>query len=989
MSQSGDDGETKLGYAKSDLTRTVTAKKIQVRMSSGKIYGPYLKPEIIKFIQIKKIRGNEAILVEGESDWKPIGSDVDFYDAIQASIMGSKGAPAAPVRETLPAAAPTKNFIGDGDATAVRAGHTQVSAPQENLIQPPEASQRSFVEIKAQAAPVTENPPSENTFASRQMPELDSGSVLKKQKKPFLLLAVGVIVLMVVVGARFGQPRRGAADERASLAGSGLGFHSSLVFYRPLQVVFDDGEIKSPELPGTLQPSSGNWTLPLGFGAQFWLKELRELSQPAYASLQSSATYWAREAWALAWLGATVAGADREQAKVFLDAAQTIEKKLAEGKLLSENARALFAAKTFLVEGKWSEARAQLQPAIASSELARYLSETASWNDVWESGGAKSYEGNSNEYSESEMTLVARLRSALVAKDQKGVFEGLMNLAEEFPNESVLWFSGGQYNWKLRSDQIQIANKLFVTGLATLSYLPPSFQKHYWKEFRAFLSTFAREGIAAKADQNIELLAQGKVNDKAQEFWDLGQESLDVVGIVNDAGSRIQTSAPQTADVATLQVLSPTTSAGSLSLAKAAMHWLLEENWPHAREMLESALRSDKTNTLALTGLVWANAAEYRFEKAFELQEQLSALSKDNFELKRLTATIQFYGRETDNAIESFREYLKNAPADGLGHYQLAKAFEVAEKNVDCVRETESAQRTASGEVLLRAHLLNARCRIKANMGKKDVLESLKKMVQQYPNSGPVAIEYIDALLSIDQAVEAEQEGRAALERLSSAYPIYIKLGEIFEKRRDADRALAFYLRATRERKDSGEAWVKIGNVFMEQGKYRDAAQNFEAASRVQPSYPEVWLLAARAYREAKMNKEASQMYAKEIQERPAVVVSFLEAAEFSLKIGAPQDVLKLFESFKPEYRSDPQVMLRMAQTYLALSRLDEARTAAATVLTQDQKSAEANLILGFVFEKQGSYESSRQYFEAYLGLSKGGQQADEIRRKIDSPPFK
>jgi hypothetical protein len=75
----------------------VRSRKIQVRMPSGKIYGPYQRAEILAFIQARKIAGEESILIEGTQDWKPITSDPEFFDALKDSIFGATKVKAVPM----------------------------------------------------------------------------------------------------------------------------------------------------------------------------------------------------------------------------------------------------------------------------------------------------------------------------------------------------------------------------------------------------------------------------------------------------------------------------------------------------------------------------------------------------------------------------------------------------------------------------------------------------------------------------------------------------------------------------------------------------------------------------------------------------------------------------------------------------------------------------------------------------------------------------
>jgi tetratricopeptide (TPR) repeat protein len=267
-------------------------------------------------------------------------------------------------------------------------------------------------------------------------------------------------------------------------------------------------------------------------------------------------------------------------------------------------------------------------------------------------------------------------------------------------------------------------------------------------------------------------------------------------------------------------------------------------------------------------------------------------------------------------------------------------------------------------------------------------LAELKAWVAKEPTNLPLLLTYIDALANTDLMKEALTQAREGLTRFSRSYELRLKLGELYERSRDYDRAVAFYSRATKDRPDSAEPWVRIGQVFEIQKRYLDAAKNFETASRIEPTFPEVWLLAARAYNNAGNIKEAATMYTREIEERPAVLNTFIEASEFLLKNNAPQEVPNLFRKFTADFQDDPRVLTRLSQAYLAMSEWDKAQQTAATALARNPNLPEPNRVLGFVYEQQGQYEMSQRYFEKYLELLPQAADADEIRSKLSNPPF-
>jgi tetratricopeptide (TPR) repeat protein len=199
---------------------------------------------------------------------------------------------------------------------------------------------------------------------------------------------------------------------------------------------------------------------------------------------------------------------------------------------------------------------------------------------------------------------------------------------------------------------------------------------------------------------------------------------------------------------------------------------------------------------------------------------------------------------------------------------------------------------------------------------------------------------------------------------------------------------VAFYNSAKQDRPDSAEAFVKIGAIQMKMRQYKDAAQSFAAAGFLEPEYPEVWLFAARAAREARLSADASSYFFREVEARPSVVGTFLEAAEFFLEANAPQEVLKLFAKFTADFQDDPRVQTRLAQAHFALGELDQAKQAAGTALSADTKNPQAQRLMGLIYDKEAQYSLAKEHFEAYIQLLPQAEDVPGLRAKLSQPPY-
>ncbi len=110
---------------------------------------------------------------------------------------------------------------------------------------------------------------------------------------------------------------------------------------------------------------------------------------------------------------------------------------------------------------------------------------------------------------------------------------------------------------------------------------------------------------------------------------------------------------------------------------------------------------------------------------------------------------------------------------------------------------------------------------------------------------------------------------------------------------------------------------------------------------------------------------------------------------EFLLEINRPSDVPKLFSRFKEQYQNDPRVLTRLAQAYLGMQDVDNARKSAELAKRIDPKIPESYRVLGRIYDQQGQYEVAREHFEQYLLLMPLAGDADAVRAKLNNPPYK
>jgi len=974
-------GEDDTRFGRGTKATTISSqRRVQIQMSSGKIYGPYLRTEIDSFIRAKKVNGEELILFEGETAWRPISSDTEFYDVLQEVLFNVK----APGAKSIGVA--DHKGVGSDDKTRV-SGQLPVQPEGKKASRRSaarrEASEKFGRPIDLETLPSPSPSPPHRAHPSDLSPT-PPVIVSPSQTHPRRRLLAVITALLILLVAIYLQDQR-TSDPESRVVGMRLS--GGLLYGKPLALLMDGVEVTVPALPSSLEPAN-DWKFPNRFGALTWGQDLKDLMKVDSAQVKATTAHWARWAWSLLWMGSTLQGLRSEEGQSLFRSGEAIYRDLAERKLLSGEVTALFEGTIAFTKGEWSIAQTQFQKA-PSFEIGRWLAEESSWMSFWAAGGRGQMLSPGGEYQTSWLELTSKLRSSFVDRDSR-VATLLPQIASEDPFNYHLWFVSAQANWRLASDRVQVAQKFFVTGLATLSLYPVSVQAVYWEQFAEFLSAFGRQATTERALGNRNLIRRGDVDSPQLrgEWWDFGQEGLDLNVLAQDVLTRLAAGVVIPSDLAQLQVLGFVLPAGSVALTSAAYHWAFEGNWSRAVNLFERALKVDSKNSLALGGLVWSYASQYRFDEALHAYDQLKALALETPEADKFMSLVQMIARESDNARNGFQGYLKTVPNDGWGHYFFALYHLEQGKNVECLRSSAFAKNHAEGELRFRADLLFYRCRVLAGVDVSGALADLKKMTDRDPDSIPLQIELITAQDNAGLRSDAIQTAREVLGRFPRSYELRVKLGELYQKNRNEDLAVAFFQSASRDRPDSAEGWVRIARIFETQRKWKDAAENYFTAAQAESTYPEVWLMAARAYVKAGNLEDATRMYRREIEERPTVVTSFIEAAEFMLQINAPQEVPKIFQLFKEDFQGDARVLTRLSQAYLAMGELDQARNAAGNAAATDPTLPEPQRILGLIFDKQGMLDPARKAFERYLTLLPQADDANLIRQKLSQPPY-
>ncbi|MEO5666989.1 MAG: tetratricopeptide repeat protein, partial [Bdellovibrionota bacterium] len=704
-----------------------------------------------------------------------------------------------------------------------------------------------------------------------------------------------------------------------------------------------------------------------------------------------TSSYWSQRAADLQLLGLRVQVANIHVGTTLLMQGKALWKVLQERKLVDANEEKLLALAITHSLGDWDATlKDSAQVAIPVSD---WFQSDAIWWSSWLQGVKKSLPTSfSSKGLPAEMELVDKIRQAYISDDPQ-MATWLLQTASVEPDSPYLWYASAQINWrKSQNVQVQNAYRDFIIGLGALSLYPPAIQIAYWTQFADFLRSYARAETYRRALDNIDLLRGGDISVKGKtqkQWWDIGDDGLNAKDIADEILARSSSGMLNARDQAALEVLGSSLDKGSQYLFVVGTHLAFEGEWTSALAVFDGILQRDPKNTDALFGKIWALGRLFRFSEAQDTYTSLVRASLGSITHLRSKALIHFMGREYLEAHRILNDYLKQAPTDAWAHYFEAEVFLAQENYLECIKSANLAKLTGKGELQFRSEQTFFRCRVKGGVGIRDSLDSIAKEIKLSPDSLPLRILYIDLM----QESHLYEDAIRVLDDSLKYFPFSSKLklaaGNLYDSQGMPGKSLDYYSQAEKLDPTLAEPWVRIGQALLKQDKFVEAAKNFEIAARVQPTYPEIYLFAARAYESAGMIDETASSYAKEIQERPSAVGTFVEAAEFLLKNNAPQKIPELYRRFQTGgFEEDPRALVRLAQAYNVMNDLENAKAYASRAVAGNPDNPYANLILANILDRAADYNLAKRYYESYLRLMPLAEDRDSLKDRLSKPPY-
>ena len=970
---------------------TRVTDRIRVRNKEGKIIGPFTRSEVLALIHRKKIEGEEEIFFESEGKWRPIASDTEFFDFLQEVQFGVKSgtqATAASGSKIKSESRGTwtnsfdKNPYPRVDQTEkisdeVREGTINTfTAPAKFTPHALHPSERSVI------SHIRPGQSKEEAAGVRSFADLETTPKPKAPaKKNFgLVLLLSVLSLGIFSYWWF--------SDQKSVDFSTIRYEFPLAkgYFRPLSLrlkLLTNLEHVPQNLKANFEQVK---FLPLNVHHILLLLDEVEAQPDA----RSNASTWILRAWSLEILGDAVAAGLPTKGQELKRAGTSLLREINKSIKIPDEISQTFAALNVFMAGDWPKAMADLTKPSEKMLAARVLKrEISYWGTL--NGKAKMESSALGEDDVSDLPARLQLEEHLRIAATLGVRDEFLQAADNLlslDSHSLLaWFLLSEFYENNFKTNPQVANRFYFTGLSELALSLRTLQIFYWNQYGAFLGKIANAS-APRMLQAAELISKGGYDTSAAAM-DIDDPSLHFSGLLETYKRAFEQNEMNNVELASFEVLSEASPNARANLVQVLMAPMLDKNWPVAEQRLRLLERTFPFDPEVKILRVWYEGERFQFEKASTvLNTSFNGNGGATKEALKAEGLLRIVGRDYDAGIDLLKKYLEADPQDALSLYFLARAGYEGENYIDCVKNSQLAQLNSLGPMKMHALILNYRCRVKANLGVNAALQEFAQFVEKFPSTAVAREEYIRALLDADQSQEALKIAQDLVIRNPASGGLKILLGEVLEKRGQKNEALLMYNEARKLEPTKPRSALHIANLFYNENRFKEAAQNYVAAGAQDVELPEVFLRAARAFAKSGQKDRAREMYFKEVELRPAVIETFLEAATSFLESNEPAQVPELFKRFDQNFGSDPRILTRLAQAYFALGDRKSARTNAELAIRTNSSEPEPYRILGNIFELEGQFQSARANYEKYLILLPQAYDAEELRRKIAVPPF-
>ena len=406
------------------------------------------------------------------------------------------------------------------------------------------------------------------------------------------------------------------------------------------------------------------------------------------------------------------------------------------------------------------------------------------------------------------------------------------------------------------------------------------------------------------------------------------------------------------------------------------------------------ALESYPSNREAYVLLAQLLADENRIDEALEVCRQMAKqpeLALTAFiSIGNLLAAQEKY----DEAAQSYRQAIEAAPKESDAYLQLARLYQEQSK----LEEMEKVLDQASIVVPDEPQVYRLQAELREQQGQTgEAIRLYRRVVELQPTNGASseAYERIGNLMFDEKRYdEAEHEFQMAAQIDPVNASIHYRLGALYEKQDNIERALVSYTKATEIAPKHGAAYRALSLIYAKKGDTKGLAQIARQILELELSPAdqyEAYLMIGNAYQEAELYEWAIDHLHKAVSLAPERLEAYSALGliyEIQQSWGKARDVYEKIGQLSPESQSD--VHFRLGQLYLLEQKPEEAEKEFELVKNQvflaNHERVEllrtAYLVIASIYRKQGNLEAMRKSCAEVLSQLQSDHSPDQNARR-------
>ena len=230
----------------------------------------------------------------------------------------------------------------------------------------------------------------------------------------------------------------------------------------------------------------------------------------------------------------------------------------------------------------------------------------------------------------------------------------------------------------------------------------------------------------------------------------------------------------------------------------------------------------------------WGDAPEQRRTDAHRALEQYDYVYKQaphfteiDYELGDLYMKLG----DADQAIRYYKEYIKYMPFFTKVHYSLAEAYAAKKDWINAAEAYKDA-------IDLNQKFTLAYCNLSAvyhKMGKEDLrTEMLEKAREAGPHAADLLM--VDVWEKLDEPELAVASCLTCIARDSADAGVYTKLGWLYIKSKQWEKAIAAYRKLLELNPSDALAYINLSNLFYETGRLQESKEAYLKALKIDPN---------------------------------------------------------------------------------------------------------------------------------------------------------